>query len=74
MQSGKNTEDGFAFILPATGPNADTHPVYLSEQLLSVFEDNDERRKGGNWVDSVIVSGKTYFYPFKYKATAGAGT
>ena len=72
--TGRNTEDAFTFILPVTGPNAYLNPVYLSPQLLNAFEDGDLRRKGGNWVDSVIVAGTTYFYPAKYKAITGAVT
>jgi hypothetical protein len=73
VQLGRNTEDAFTFILPVTGPNANANPVYLSPQLLNAFEPGDLRRKGGNWVDSVIVSGTTYFYPAKYKATTTSG-
>jgi hypothetical protein len=73
VQSGRNTEDAFVFILPGTGPNADVNPVFLSPQILNAFEPGDLRRKGGNWVDSVIVSGATYFYPAKYKATTTSG-
>jgi len=69
VQNGRNTEDAFTFILPVTGPNANANPVYLSPQLLNAFEQGDLRRNGRNWVDSVIVSGNTYFYPAKYKAT-----
>jgi starch-binding outer membrane protein, SusD/RagB family len=70
---GRNTEDAVAFILPVTGPNANVNPVYLSPQLLNAFEVGDLRRKGRNWVDSVIVSGNTYFFPAKYKATTTSG-
>lgn len=70
VQSGRNTEDAFTFILPTlTGPNAKTNPVYLSPQQLNAFEVADLRRKGGNWVDSVIISGNVFFFPAKYKAT-----
>lgn len=69
----RNTEDAFVLKLPATGPNANLNPVYLSSQSLSAFEPEDLRRKGGNWVDSVFVSGTTYFYPAKYKATTTSG-
>jgi starch-binding outer membrane protein, SusD/RagB family len=73
VQTGRNTEDAFIFRLPVTGPNANVNQVYLSPQLLHAFEPADLRRKGGNWVDSVIVSGATYFYPAKYKATTTIG-
>jgi starch-binding outer membrane protein, SusD/RagB family len=73
VRAGRNTEDAFVFKLPVTGPNATVNPVYLSPQILHAFEPGDLRRKGGNWVDSVIVSGTTYFYPVKYKATTTSG-
>src|SRR5207253_1054617 len=41
VQSGRNTEDAFTFILPPTGPNANVNPVYLSPQLLGAFEVKD---------------------------------
>ena len=50
---------------------ADGYPVYLSPSLLNSFETGDQRRI--NWVDSVTVSGITYYFPYKYKsATQGA--
>lgn len=73
LRTTRNTEDAFTFILPVTGPNANLNPVYLSPQLLNVFEGGDLRRKGGGWVDSVIVAGTTYYYPAKYKATTTSG-
>lgn len=73
VQTARNTEDAFTFTLPATGPNATANPVYLSPQILTAFEPGDLRRKGGNWVDSVLVSGTNYFYPAKYKATIASG-
>lgn len=69
VQTGHNTEEAFVFILPVTGPNATANPVYLSAQILNAFDPADLRRKGGNWVDSVIVSGTTWYFPAKYKAT-----
>ena len=68
-----NTEDGWLFILPPTGPSASysPYPVYLSNDLLSTFELGDQRRT--NWVDSVIVNSDTFYFPYKYKsATLGA--
>jgi hypothetical protein len=73
VQAGRNTEDALTFILPINGPSATTNPVYLCPQLLNAFEPGDLRRKGGNWVDSVIVSGNAYFYPAKYKAKLTSG-
>ncbi|SEW43103.1 RagB/SusD family nutrient uptake outer membrane protein [Chitinophaga arvensicola] len=59
------TPEGSNFILDAV-PTA----VALSPQLLQAFEPNDERRK--NWVDSIVVSGTAYYYPFKYKVKYGS--
>jgi starch-binding outer membrane protein, SusD/RagB family len=70
----RNTEDAFTFKIPSTGPNRDNNPVYLSAQQMDAFETGDARRKRGGWVDSVISSGTTYFFPAKYKATNGAIT
>ncbi len=69
---GRNTEDGWTFIIPPTGlsePNGDQgNPVSLSNQLLNSFESNDQRSIDGNWVNSVDVNGTTFKYPFKYKS------
>jgi starch-binding outer membrane protein, SusD/RagB family len=68
--TGWNTDDAEVFIIPSTGPTANYsgagYPVYLSPQLLSSFESGDLRRH--NWVDSVIVNGVTYYFPYKYKS------
>jgi hypothetical protein len=65
-----NSADAVAFIIPSTGPS-NIYPVYLSDTLIHSFERGDERRK--SWIDSIIVSGVTYYYPTKYKVnTAGA--
>jgi hypothetical protein len=39
----------------------------LTSDWLSVIEPGDLRRV--EWVDSVIVLGKTYYYPYKYKVS-----
>lgn len=67
VQSGWNTPDAQFYIIPSTGPSS-SWPVYLSPQLLNSFEAGDQRRVGGNWVDSVIAGGTTYYYPYKYKS------
>lgn len=41
---GSNTEDAKTYIIPATGPSGYT-PVYLSPQIISSFELNDQRKK-----------------------------
>jgi hypothetical protein len=41
--------------------------------LLNSFEGGDQRRLNENWVDSIIVGGTTYYYPYKYTVnTEGA--
>ena len=71
---GWNTQDAQVFILPVpAGPTdpGDQNPVYLSSYLLNSFEPGDQRRL--NWVDSIVVSGITYYYSYKYKsATSNA--
>lgn len=63
-----NTLDGYYFILPSTGPNAQNNSSYLSAGLLSSFESGDQRRV--NWVDSVVAGGTTYYFPYKYKVNS----
>lgn len=62
---GWNTEDARFFIIPPTGLNIN-NPVYLSASLLNAFEPGDWRRM--EWVDSLINSQGTYYYPYKYKS------
>lgn len=62
-----NTRDGNLFIIE-TKPNF-THPAFCSPSLLAAFEPGDARRS--NWIDSVINTGTTYFFPFKYKILSG---
>jgi len=60
------TFDGATFIPSAT---ATTIPnTYLNPLLVASFEAGDQRKT--NWVGSKIISGTTYYYPFKYKAGA----
>jgi hypothetical protein len=60
--SDENTTEGFIF-----NPSSPTSiPSYgLSPFLLSAFESGDLRMN--SWVDSSVISGKTYYYPYKYK-------
>src|ERR1022692_228416 len=60
VSPGYNTWDAYFFILTTTPEN-----VSVSPDLLNAFELGDLRRS--NWIDSVIVSGQIYYYPFKYK-------
>lgn len=67
VNSLKNTEEAFIYILPETGPSFEFYqnPVYLSKSLIKSFEGQDQRRQ--KWVDSVIVENKIYYYPYKFK-------
>jgi hypothetical protein len=38
---------------------------YMNDSLGAAFEPNDKRKL--NWVDSLVVSGKKYYMPYKYK-------
>jgi starch-binding outer membrane protein, SusD/RagB family len=75
---GHNTEDGWTFIIPSTGPSTTNgsgvgYPVYLSSQLLNAFEAGDQRK--AKWINSIVPTGSTttYYFPCKYKsATANA--
>ncbi|RXK81754.1 RagB/SusD family nutrient uptake outer membrane protein [Filimonas effusa] len=72
IRTGRNSEDAFLFIIPTTGPSASTNPVYLSDALVNSFESGDKRAVLGNWINRRVVTGITYYYPYKYKATTGA--
>jgi hypothetical protein len=60
-----NTLDAYYFIIPSTGPDPYTWQVYLNTSLLDSFETGDQRKM--NWIDSVVVNGTAYYYPYKYK-------
>lgn len=62
-----NTEEGKIFKLPAPpqGINS-SHPVYLSQFLLSAFEAGDNRRS--NWIGTYSDGTGTFYFPNKYKA------
>jgi len=65
---GHNTEDGFVFVLPDSGPGIDENKgFYISNELLNNFEMGDQRKETGNWINNVTVDGITYYYPYKYK-------
>ena len=61
----QNTDDSRMFIV--TTGFSDATPIWLSDTLLNSFEANDLRRSNGNWVNSTTISGKPYYYPYKYK-------
>jgi hypothetical protein len=65
-----NTQEGSSFILTFS-------PVVLgnmaiSDQLISAFEENDERRM--KWVGTYQQDDNTWYYPFKYKANTGVAS
>ncbi len=62
-----NTNEGLNFILVQTPSGLS---VSLSDELLSAFEDGDERKI--NWVGSYFNGTTTFYYPFKYKIRAGS--
>lgn len=68
----QNTDDSKMFIV-TTGFSGST-PVRLSDTLLNSFDSVDLRRKSGNWIKSVTIAGKTYYYPYKYKNNTGTVT
>jgi starch-binding outer membrane protein, SusD/RagB family len=58
------TSWGGEFIPASTTPN-----VVLYDTLANAFELNDQRKV--NWTKPIVYSGKTYFYPHKYKVRSG---
>lgn len=57
------TADGAAYVV-ASGA-----PLYIfRNELINAFEPNDKRKI--NWIQTVTVSGVTYYSPYKYKARA----
>lgn len=71
IRAGENTPEAKFYKLPATGPNINSSPTYLSERLLLSFDLNDNRKD--EWVDSVTVLGEIYPYPMKYRAISVNG-
>jgi hypothetical protein len=65
VKANQNTDDAKMFII-TTGFSTSI-PVRLSDTLLNSFETGDLRKVNGNWVNSVTLSGNTYYYPYKYK-------
>jgi len=66
--SGYNTPEGLKFIL--TDVPSSANGVSLNPKLLDVFEPGDLRKE--KWISSIIVSGDTYFFPYKYKVQSGS--
>jgi len=63
--TGQNTPDAWLFIIPSTGFSS-THDFYINPQLIGSFEPGDQRTT--NWLNSYTLSGKIYYYPYKYKS------
>lgn len=62
VYTGIETWEGY-FILPGSPTII---PKYIiTDSLLNVFDSTDQRKL--NWMDSNVVGGVTYYYPFKYK-------
>lgn len=54
-------------------PSGTTTPKYpVTSFLLGQFETGDQRRQ--NWIGTVVVSGKTLYYPYKYKNRLATST
>jgi starch-binding outer membrane protein, SusD/RagB family len=61
-----NTEEGKTFVLSAAPKGVNfNHPVYLSNFLLTAFENGDLRRL--NWVGTYTDGVGTFYFPNKYK-------
>lgn len=58
VESYYNTAEGNQFPILAPGAG-------LSNSLVNSFESGDQRRN--NWIDSTIISGQAFYYPYKYK-------
>jgi hypothetical protein len=57
-----STYEAKQFIPPDPSTNS---ACTMTNQLLTSFETGDARRRF--WIDSLIFSGITYYYPYKYK-------
>lgn len=62
--NGFNTIEANTFVLPPEGPS-DMYPVYLSKELILVFENQDLRKS--IWTGNVTIGSIKYYYPLKYK-------
>lgn len=59
---GVNTWEGFSVVPAAAGGRAFYN---LTNSLINSFEANDKRK--ANWTATYVLSGTTYYYPYKYK-------
>ncbi len=60
-----NTPDGSVFLLNMFGGPSATYPYLLADSIVYGFEPGDLRRV--NWIDSMVVGGIAYYFPYKYK-------
>lgn len=42
---------------------------YLTNNILNAFDSTDKRKTA--WINSTVISGSTYYYPYKYKVRQG---
>jgi hypothetical protein len=70
VKIGYNTTEASVFMLPETGPDGSSYPVYASTSLVKSFEPGDNRRN--SWLGIVNVEGIEYYYPSKYKLLPAA--
>lgn len=60
-----NTNEGNMFILTSSPVSSPWNPVYLKEELVSSFENQDKRAL--HWIGTFESDGTTFYYPYKYK-------
>lgn len=65
----QNTPDAITFILTGM-PSSAVSNVSLHSRFLAAFEPGDQRQS--TWVNSITVSGSTYYFPYKYRVTNNA--
>lgn len=74
VTTGINTNEAMVFILPSSGPTTSSgYPYFLDTLLVNSIYNGDKRKS--KWMNNIVVSGMTYYYPWKYKATTtGSGS
>ena len=63
-----NTQDAQNFILLGAPTNSgiqNFNSNTISQELLNSFEPGDLRKS--NWIDSIVESGVSYYFPYKYQ-------
>lgn len=57
------------------GASANSKPRYcITPFLLNSFETGDQRMANDNWIESKVIMGVTYYYPYKYKLVNDGNT